>query len=151
VSFSAWSKRTFVPLKRVDPRFGPIRFMRMSGAHGPSYWEGSGTFAGGEIEDLVDADEPGPTAAQRARRDELEKRWTSIEPALARFLLTNGTSAQFGTSSREFARWSLGSIAFPGPDARGEHLEITYVECDGGELLVFEMDGFEPRALRIGG
>jgi hypothetical protein len=151
MSFGEWLKRTFVPLKRVDPRFGPIRFMRMSGAHGPSYWEGSGTFAGEEVEYFVDADEPGPTAAQRALCDELEKRWRTIEPALARFLLTNGTSAQFGTSSRELAQWSLGSIAFPGADARGEQLEVTYVECDGGELLVFEMDGFEPRALRIGG
>lgn len=147
MSIIEWFRRTFVPLKRADSRFGPMTFQRMSGKYGPSYWEGSGTFAGEEIEYFVDANEEGPSAAQRERATAIEASWRTIEPRLATFLANRVEDAQVGESSRRLADWSLGSLALP---ANGEDFEIGYVERDGGELLTFEMDGFEPRAARIG-
>ncbi len=151
MSFLSWLKSAFQPETREDPRFGKMTYQHMSGKHGPSYWEGSGTFAGVEVEYFVDGDDRGPSDAQRALRDRLEKHWKEVEPRLAQFLERNATADELGTSSRRLADWSLGSFAIPAVDASVPHFEIGYVEVDGGELLDFEMVGFDPQALRIGG
>lgn len=148
MSLVEWWRRTFVRLERVDPRFGPMTFQRMSGTHGPSYWEGSGTFAGEDVEFFVDAGEEGPSQAQRDRARAIESEWHTLEPRLAAFLANRVPAADLGEHSRHLADWSLGSLALP---SNGNHFEIGYVERDGGELLTFEMDGFEPRAARLGG
>lgn len=151
MSFLQRIVRAFVPLRREDPRFGRMLYQRVRGEHAPGYWEGSGRFAGLEVEYFVDAGEEGPTAEQRARCDELERTWRAIEPRLARFLAGRAADDETGESSRDLADWSLGSIALPADgDARGV-VEIGFVEKDGGELLTFEMDGHEPRGIRIGG
>lgn len=146
-----WLKRAFVPLKRVDPRFGEMTFQRMGGEQGPSYWEGSGSFAGREIEFFVDGEEAGPSAAQRALCDAIERHWSAIEPRLALFLERNATEEDLGDSSRKLADWSLGSLTIKAVGASVPRYEIGYVEIDGGELLDFEMEGHEPHALRTGG
>src|SRR5437899_1203584 len=56
------------PKRLVDPVFGRLLFMKMRETT-KSYWEGSGVLpaAGNlwEIEYFIDADEPGPSQAQR--------------------------------------------------------------------------------------
>ncbi len=153
MSIASWFRRTFVPLKRIDPRFGSMTFQRMSGRHGPSYWEGSGTFADEEVEFLVDGDESGPTEEHREHVRRLELTWREIEPRLAHHLASRVPAAELGDRSRRLADWSLSSLALPSNPATSRHdraVEIGYMECGSGELLTFEMDGFEPRAARIG-
>lgn len=145
-----WFRRTFVPLTREDARFGRMLFQRMDGKHGPSYWECSGTFAGQEVEYFVDAEEDGPSDIQREHVRLLEARWRELEPRLERFLAARQGSRELGDSSARLADWSLGSLALRADPRVGRGVEIGYVEVDGGELMTFEIEGLEPRALRVG-
>jgi hypothetical protein len=144
-----WLRRAFVPVRRNDPRFGAILFMRAP--KGRSYWEGSGVFAGAEVEYFVTAGEDGPTDAQRALADAIERRWGTLEPRLAEVL---GRHERVARASRMTARledYALGSLAIPAEGGTDEDLEITFLFKDGGDLLTFELDprGETPRAVRF--
>lgn len=151
MSFFDRIRRAFVPLRRTDPRFGQMLFQRMDGRHGSSYWECTGSFAGLEVEYFVDAEEEGPSAAQREHVDGLEARWSELEPRLARFLEGRAGTEDLGEHPSRLADWSLASISLPADPRAADGVEIGYVERDGGELLAFEMSGLEPRAIRVGG
>lgn len=145
-----WLRRTFLPLKRTDPRFGPIRFQRMRGD--ASYWEGSGTFAGEEVEYFVDAGEDGPTPEQRALADDLEGRWSTLEPLFERLLARHEREARENGVSTRIADWSLGSISIPDAKDRAGNVEVGYAHRPDGELMTFELDarGTAPQAVRFG-
>jgi len=151
VSILTWLKRAFVPPKLVDRRFGNMTYQRVSKQSGQDYWEGAGRFAGREVEYFVDGEESGPTDAQRALCDVLEQNWAAIESRLASYLERNATEEEFGDRPRQLAGYSLGSFAIPVLGTDAPRYTVGYVEIDGGELLDFEMIGFEPRSMQIGG
>lgn len=151
MSILNWIKRAFVPPKLVDRRFGNMVYQRVSKEADADYWEGAGQFAGQDVEYFVDGPESGPSDAQRALCDVLEKNWKTIEPRLASYFERNATEEEFGDLSREFRGWSLASFSFPVLGTGEPRYTIGYVEIEGGELLDFEMVGFEPQSMHIGG
>lgn len=151
MSVADWFRRTFVPLRREDRRFGRMLFVRVDGRHGSSYWECAGPFAGLEIEFFVDAEEVGPSEAQREHVGRLEARWREIEPRLVRLLAAQAGTVEFEHVSTDIAAWTLASISLPADPRAASGVEIGYEERGGGELLAFEMDGLEPRTVRVGG
>lgn len=151
MSILYWLKRAFVPPKLVDPRFGDMVYQRTEARHGPSYWEGKGQFAGQDVEYFVDGEESGPTDAQRALCDVLEQNWKAIEPRLASYVERNATEEVFGDMPRQLVGYSLGSLAIPVLGNDAPRYKVGYVEIAGGELLDFQMVGFEPQSMQIGG
>ena len=145
-----WFRRTFVPLRKEDERFGHMLFLRMRSPK-DSYWECSGTFAGRALEFFVDADEQGPIEAQREHVRMLEARWSELEPRLARFLAERARPEDFGERSTRLSDWKLGSLTLPRDPGSGPGVEVGYTDDESGELLTFEIEGLEPRAVYVGG
>src|SRR5687768_11358534 len=105
-----------------------------------SYWEGSGSFAGEEIEYFVDAGEEGPTAEQRAVADAMERRWPTLEASLAALLERYESTAREHRVTARLRDWSFGSVAIPAAGDRTAAVEVGYVFRDGGDLMTFELD-----------
>lgn len=149
----AWLRRLFVPPRRADARFGAMIFQRAA-RRDEDYGECKGPFAGRTIESFVDGGEHDALDAldaQHAYVGELEKRWTQVEPLLARFFAANVGAEQLGDHSGDLADWDLASLTLRADPTAAEGIVIGYVEREGGDLLDFDMDGFAPRAARIGG
>jgi hypothetical protein len=117
--------------RMVDPVFGPL-VLRKAGPY--SYWEGEVSFAptGGRVEVFVDADERGPTEAQRGFLRRLADRYPALfAEGLAR--------AERGDPSPEGLDLVWIDIY---DDAAQGNFDLTYASADEARHVVVKVSGW---------
>lgn len=95
-----WLRDLVVPVRRVDPRFGSIRYLRSGG-----FWEGKASFQplGRPVEVLIWDDAQGPTEDQRRFFNDLEDRYDAVWPVFQQAIVAEAEKLGAATEGLELA------------------------------------------------
>lgn len=110
-----WLKDVILPVRRHDPRFGAMRYLRAA-----RFWEGKANFraTGERVEVLLCGNSSGPTSEQRIFFDELQETYESLWPLLREKLATE--ARKVGVAASEFELVCVTIPEQPGPEAEWE-------------------------------
>jgi hypothetical protein len=141
VSFIAWLRDVFRPLRRTDPEFGDMLYLRQV-----QWWEACIRFAptGTELDVFVHADEAGPSESQRRFLRDLTDRYGSLMEELDERLRAVAATMDLPSDVR-FEPGLIEVPPAPGGDARWEIVFATVpVSLPLIQSIVVAMEGWTP-------
>jgi hypothetical protein len=133
-----WWKDLVVPIRRTDPQFGRLRYLRDA-----RFWEGHADFTpvATDVEVLIHGEPSGPTDQQRTFVDEVRQRYDSLWPNVHKVLETEARRLEI--DSREFVL-----VAVSVPATSGTSLqtgwELSYETKPSSWHFTVRMTGWLP-------
>lgn len=136
-----WLKDVFRPIRRQDPYFGTLRYLRDTHT-----WEGWIDFppVGHRVEVLLSGTIEGPGDQQRSHLRELETRYSSLAPRLEALMFEQlSQSDPAGNAS-----FRLSAIDLP-EDPQAAAWELCFETDPPSWFFVVGMRGFDPEGVTV--
>src|SRR5262245_14004460 len=140
--------KVFAPIYKEDPLFGRLRFQKTG------FWEGKKYFTPErrEYEFTLDGGEDHPTESQRRFFGELETRYATLKPEIAKVLLEQLRNWQKRFTTKDvWNEFRLESFGIPDVEAGQQEWELVYEFKQDGHLFCVILNGWKIDGIRIDG